>query len=140
VVEDYSFESSWGDYIELAAYLVERNGQYKLGTLSYLTREVLNDSFDEPLAMCPGAILQGVILAYGCVPIPKELAGRLVPVRFTLVDTLGRESEGEIRLLYTPTKHSSELKISIDRTTTMQYAAAPRQCELRGREVFLEEG
>jgi hypothetical protein len=33
-----------------------------------------------------------------------------------------------------------EISISIDRTTTMQPAAAPRQRELRGGEVFLKEG
>jgi len=90
IVEDYSFESSWGDYIELPPYLVERNGHYELGTLGYLTREVLNDRLGDPFNMNCGSIIQGVVLAYGCVPIPEELAGRVVPVRFTLVDTWAR--------------------------------------------------
>jgi hypothetical protein len=39
-----------------------------------------------------------MILAYGCERIPEEITRGTVPVEVRLVDTLGREARGGIRL------------------------------------------
>ena len=78
--------------------MVERSGRYQLGSVNLRVQDVLNDSFDNPFPMSRGAILKGTILAYGCEPIPGEIGRGIVPVEITLVDTLGREAQGEITL------------------------------------------
>ena len=98
IVENCYIDSDWdGQTIEFP-YLVERSGRYQLGSVNLLAQEVLNDSFDSPFPMSRGAILEGMILAYGCERIPDEIRRGTVPVQVTLVDTLGREARGEIRL------------------------------------------
>jgi hypothetical protein len=98
VPEHCWIESAWDDQTIELPYLTECRGRYRFGSLSYLTSEVLNDRFDKPFTMNRGDILEGVILAYGCVAIPEKARGGNAPVQVTLVDTLGREARGEIRL------------------------------------------
>jgi hypothetical protein len=46
-----------------------------------------------------GAILQGLILAYGCVPIPEDIGRGTITMKITLIDTLRRETTAEVNLL-----------------------------------------
>jgi hypothetical protein len=98
VLEHCWIESAWDDQTIVLPYLPECGGRYRLGSLSYLTSEVLNDHFDKPFTMNRGDILEGMLLAYGCVAIPENARGGNASVQVTLVDTLGREARGEIRL------------------------------------------
>jgi len=45
-----------------------------------------------------GAVLDGMILAYSCQPMPEELRGKTASVKVTLVDTLGDSFSGDISL------------------------------------------
>jgi hypothetical protein len=90
IVKDYDIELPWGP-VDLP-YLRERDGHYCFGRLRYPSREVLNDHFDNAFSMRPGAIREGVIVGYSCEPIPEDVKGEVVPVQFTIVDTLGREA------------------------------------------------
>jgi hypothetical protein len=101
ILLDHRIQSLWDDSIEFP-FLSERNKRYYFGSLSYLSSEVLNDHFDEPFSLSRGAIVDGVIIAYGCVPVPEEFAGRSVPVQITLTDTLNREIRSEITLTVEP--------------------------------------
>jgi hypothetical protein len=56
---------------------------------------VLNDTFDNPVPMSRGAILEGTILAYGCERIPEAIRRGIAPVQVMFVDTVGREAQGE---------------------------------------------
>jgi hypothetical protein len=114
VVEDCLIEVPWEDGAITLPYLREREGFYKIGSVSYPTREVLNDYFDPPFTMNRGAILRGVILAYGCQQIPEEARERNVSVRFTVIDTLGREATAEIRCV-------------LERSATARSSALPQR-------------
>jgi len=96
IVQDYYIELPWGS-VDLPC-LREFDGHHHFGRLRYPSREVLNHHFDDPLSLNRGAILEGVILGYSCEPIPEDARGKVVPVEFTIVDTLGREARGEILL------------------------------------------
>jgi len=96
VVRDYYIELPWGP-VEMPC-LRELDGHAHFGRLRYPSREVLNDRFDDPFSLRRGAILEGVILGYSCEPIPEDARGKVAPVEFTIVDTLGREARGEILL------------------------------------------
>ena len=76
----------------------------KLGQCEYPTAEVLNDRF--PLKFHrPGDLIEGVILATGLEPIPKEyLQGMTVPLKLTFEDQFGNEI-------------SAEAELSVDRST-----------------------
>jgi hypothetical protein len=98
IVENCYIKATWDDQSIEFPYLVEDRGRYHLGSINLRVQDVLNDTFDNPFPMSRGAILEGMILAYGCEPIPEEVRRGIVPVEVTLVDTLGREARGEIRL------------------------------------------
>lgn len=95
VVADFHIESLWDDYTIALPPSTEHLG---LDAARCLPGEVLNDRLDAGLRMNPGAALEGLILAYGCLPIPKEVTAGTVSVQLTLVDTLGREAQGQINL------------------------------------------
>ena len=92
-MEHCYIKSAWDDQTIEFPYLVERGGRYQFGSVNLLVQEVLNDSFDNPCPMSRGAILEGMILAYGCERIPEEIRGGIVPVEVTLVDA-GTRSPG----------------------------------------------
>jgi hypothetical protein len=96
IVQDYYIKLPWGS-VDLPC-LRESDGHYHFERLRYPSREVLNHHFDDPFSLSRGALLEGVILGYGCDPIPDDARGEVVPVEFTIVDTLGREARGEILL------------------------------------------
>lgn len=104
-------ESSWDDLTIELPCLREHKGAYHLGRLTYSVNRVLNDHFDRPFTMRRGDILEAVILAYGCEPIPDEVRGGLELVQFTLVDTLGRESQAHLELTV---ERRRELEVSIN--------------------------
>jgi len=96
IVRDYYIELPWGS-VEMPC-LRELDGHFHFERLRYPSWEVLNDRFDDPLSLRRGAMLEGVILGYSCEPIPEDARGKVAPVEFTIVDTLGREVRGEILL------------------------------------------
>ena len=99
VVADYAISCPWDDQIDLP-YLTERGGHKKFGPLNYLATEVLNDRFDKPFVLNRGYHAEGLIIAYGCAPIPEQYAhGAIVPLQLTFTDTLERKIEVELRLL-----------------------------------------
>jgi hypothetical protein len=77
---------------------LNREKKYKFGPISYRTDEVLNDRPDSPTAMNWGEVLQSLILAYGCEPIPSEIENKSVAVQFTLFDSLDRRAGAFIGL------------------------------------------
>lgn len=124
IVMDYHIQSAWDDQIELP-YLSERNGRYEFGRQTYMSEEVLNDRFEIPLTLNRGSIIQGLILAYGCQPIPEEVRNGAVPVQFTLTDTLHRSIQTDIGLVLERSvkQHDAlillrtELHVSADQTS-----------------------
>jgi hypothetical protein len=98
IVVDHDIRCSWDDQIELP-YIRECGGRYKFGPQTYLTSEVLNGRLEKPFNLNRGSIVEGLILAYGCQPIPEEVRSRMVSVQLTLTDTLGREIRSEIGLV-----------------------------------------
>jgi hypothetical protein len=90
----------------------------RLGQCSYLQQEVLNDRF--PLRFHRGHLIEGVILATGLKPIPKEyVQGMAMPFQLTVWDQFGNEITVESRL-------------SVDRST------APRPRMVRNQSALCE--
>jgi hypothetical protein len=92
-----------------------------LGQCSYLEAEVLNDRF--PLRFHRrGHLIEGMVLATGLKPIPKEYAqGMTVPFQLTVCDQFRNEI-------------SVESKLSVDRSTT------PRPKLVRSQSTLRESG
>ncbi|HEX6505809.1 MAG TPA: hypothetical protein VF011_21410 [Terriglobales bacterium] len=99
IVPGHEISSEWDEgSIELPD-LHETRGRYKFGPLDYAVKEVLNDQLERGLRFnFRGDMVEGVIIAYGCEPIPETYHG-LVPVRVTLIDSLERSVQKEIELL-----------------------------------------
>jgi hypothetical protein len=113
VIADYSIVSRWDPQTIELPHLVDHRGYYKFGRLPcYRTSDVLNDRFENGFAMKRGAVLEGVMLAYGCVPIPQEIAEPII--QFMLRDTLGRESHAYIRL-HIPDQYHREHRLDLER-------------------------
>ena len=89
-----------------------------LGQCKYLAAEVLNDRF--PLKFHRrGHLIEGVILATGLEPIPKEYVhGMAVPLKVTFWDQFGSEI-------------NVESKLSVDRSTTPRPRLVRSQSSLR---------
>lgn len=89
-----------------------------LGQCKYLAAEVLNDRF--PLKFHRrGHLIEGVILATGLEPIPKEyVQGMTVPLKVTFWDQFGSEI-------------NVEPKLSVDRSTTPRPRLVRSQSGLR---------
>jgi len=94
---DCFIEVPWGEAVHVAS-LRERRGSYHLGPLTYPVAEVLNDYFETSSTLNRGCTLEGVILAYGCVPIPDNIRSGFVPVRVTVTDDLNHEASIDVRL------------------------------------------
>jgi hypothetical protein len=104
LLEQCRMTTKFDDQIELECFDV--GGPIcQLGQCSYLEAEVLNGRF--PLRFHRrGHLIEGVILATGLEPIPKEyVQGMTVPLKLTLWDQFGNEFGVESRL-------------SVDRSTT----------------------
>ena len=89
-----------------------------LGQCKYLAAEVLNDRF--PLKFHRrGHLIEGVILATGLEPIPKEyVQGMTMPLKLTFWDQFVSESK-------------VESKLSVDRSTTPRPRLGRSQSRLR---------
>jgi hypothetical protein len=98
ILEDCWIEAFWDDYTIELACLSAKRGRNHFGLVTYSCSEVLNDHFIKPFPMNRGAVLDGMILAYSCLPIPEELRGKTASVRVTVVDTLGDSFSGDISL------------------------------------------
>lgn len=95
----HEISSEWDEGSIELPYLHETRGRYKFGPLDYAVEEVLNDQLERGLRFnFRGDMVDGVIIAYGCEPIP-EAYHRPVPVRVTLIDSLERSVQKEIELL-----------------------------------------
>lgn len=99
IVSDYEISSEWDEVSIDLPYLQETRGRYKFGLRDYAVTDVLNDQLERGLRFnFRGDMVEGVIIAYGCVAIP-ETYHSAVSVRVTLVDTLERTAQTEIALL-----------------------------------------
>lgn len=96
-VVDCFIELPWDESVHVAS-LRERRGSYHLGPFTYPVAEVLNDYFETSSTLSRGRTLEGVILAYGCAPIPDDIRSGFVPVRVTVSDDLNREASVDVRL------------------------------------------
>jgi hypothetical protein len=94
---DCSIELPWGECVHIAS-LRERRGSYHLGPFTYPVADVLNDYFETLSTLSRGRTLDGVILAYGCSPIPDDIRSGFVPVRVTVTDDSSGEASIDVRL------------------------------------------
>jgi hypothetical protein len=77
---------------------------WKLGQCQYPIEQLSNDRFPLKFHRC-GHMIEGVILATGLEPIPKEYVQAMtVPVKLTFEDQFGNEI-------------SAEKELSVDRST-----------------------
>jgi hypothetical protein len=99
IVPDYEISAEWDEGSIDLPYLRETDGRYKFGCLDYAVTEVLNDQLERGLRFnFRGDMVEGVIIAYGCLAIPETYHGA-VSVRVTLMDALERTVQAELELL-----------------------------------------
>jgi hypothetical protein len=100
ILLDCQIETPWDDQIILQSFQ-EKGPIYRLGSLRYPAKEVLNDKIENHLRFnYRGALVEGVILFPGLRPIPAScLDGISVPFKLTFLNQFEEEMSVESELL-----------------------------------------
>jgi len=124
IVTEPQITTKTDDQIELE--FVDLAGQLcRLGQCQYYKPEVLNHRF--PLKLASGSVVEGVILATGLKPIPRQYRqGMIMPFTLTFWDQLGNP----ISVV--------EAAGSVDRSTTPRQRLVRRKSSLRDPEEILK--
>ena len=120
LLEQCEMATEFDDQIELECF--DLGGPIcQLGQCKHHKSEVLNDRF--PLRFHRGHLIEGVILATGLKPIPKEYVhGTMVPFKLTFWDQFRNEI-------------SVESKLSVERSTTPRRKLVRTQSTLRAGKI-----
>lgn len=110
IVTDYVISSAWDISTVDLACLREKKGRYQLGPLDYGVTEVLNDKLEQGFRLTfRGDMVEGVVIAWGYAPVPNKYRREtLVPVHMVLVDSLHRETAGNLLLPGCAAEHNQE--------------------------------
>lgn len=101
ILVDCRFETEWDKETISLPHLTLRCDFYFVDHVKFPRAKVLNTYLEQARALQRGAVFAGVILAYGFCGVPSEIrSGTDIPVRLTMIDSLGRSASAMISLPY----------------------------------------
>ena len=126
-ITDYSFATSFDPQTIELPFLRERREYYRFAGRQYRARDIVNDYFDGTAALKRNAVLEGVILAYGCEDVPPEIASETIGLQLTIEDVLGRECEANLLLRVLDQRPAGNPELATDQLPAEDKAAEKKQ-------------